>query len=155
MANGRKRQYFNMVSQNKFFIAIIGLVFVVGLWIWWATENPNNERALVKFLSVEQSFKDNQNDRIRLGGLVADKSIKLDDNNYLSCNFDLQEGELILPIHFVGVRPDLFKNGAEVIVEGLYVNGIFEADILQTKCASRFEGDLRDAESYNLEEVSI
>ncbi len=35
------------------------------------------------------------------------------------------------------------------------MNGVFEADILQTKCASRYEGDLRDADSYNLEEVSI
>jgi cytochrome c-type biogenesis protein CcmE len=73
----------------------------------------------------------------------------------MSCNFDLQEGEAILRVHFVGVRPDLFKNGAEVIVEGIYMNGVFEADILQTKCASRYEGDLRDADSYNLEEVSI
>jgi cytochrome c-type biogenesis protein CcmE len=106
-------------------------------------------------LSVQQLFAEEQAERIRLGGLVADESIKLDENNYMSCNFDLQEGEAILRVHFVGVRPDLFKNGAEVIVEGIYMNGVFEADILQTKCASRYEGDLRDADSYNLEEVSI
>jgi cytochrome c-type biogenesis protein CcmE len=124
-------------------------------WIWWASTNPASEQALVKFLSVQQLFAEEQAERIRLGGLVADESIKLDENNYMSCKFDLQEGEAILRVHFVGVRPDLFKNGAEVIVEGIYMNGVFEADILQTKCASRYEGDLRDADSYNLEEVSI
>ena len=144
-----------MNSKNKFYFAISGVVLVVVFWIWWVSTNPASEQALVKFLSVQQLFAEEQAERIRLGGLVADESIKLDENNYMSCNFDLQEGELILPIHFVGVRPDLFKNGAEVIVEGLYLNGIFEADILQTKCASRFEGDLRDAENYNLDEVSI
>ena len=130
---------------------MLGVVF----WIWWASTNPASEQALVKFLSVQQLFAEEQAERIRLGGLVADESIKLDENNYMSCNFDLQEGEAILRVHFVGVRPDLFKNGAEVIVEGIYMNGVFDADILQTKCASRYEGDLRDADSYNLEEVSI
>lgn len=144
-----------MNSKNKFYFAISGLVLVVVFWIWWVSTNPASEQALVKFLSVQQLFAEEQAERIRLGGLVADESIKLDENNYMSCNFDLQEGEAILRVHFVGVRPDLFKNGAEVIVEGIYMNGVFEADILQTKCASRYEGDLRDADSYNLEEVSI
>lgn len=144
-----------MNSKNKFYYAISGVVLVVVFWIWWASTNPASEQALVKFLSVQQLFAEEQAERIRLGGLVADESIKLDENNYMSCNFDLQEGEAILRVHFVGVRPDLFKNGAEVIVEGIYMNGVFEADILQTKCASRYEGDLRNADSYNLEEVSI
>ena len=144
-----------MNSKNKFYYAISGVVLIVVFWIWWASTNPASEQALVKFLSVQQLFAEEQAERIRLGGLVADESIKLDENNYMSCNFDLQEGEAILRVHFVGVRPDLFKNGAEVIVEGIYMNGVFEADILQTKCASRYEGDLRDADSYNLEEVSI
>ena len=144
-----------MNSKNKFYYAISIVVLVVVFWIWWASTNPASEQALVKFLSVQQLFAEEQAERIRLGGLVADESIKLDENNYMSCNFDLQEGEAILRVHFVGVRPDLFKNGAEVIVEGIYMNGVFEADILQTKCASRYEGDLRDADSYNLEEVSI
>ena len=144
-----------MNSKNKFYYAISGVVLVVVFWIWWASTNPASEQALVKFLSVQQLFAEEQAERIRLGGLVADESIKLDENNYMSCNFDLQEGEAILRVHFVGVRPDLFKNGAEVIVEGIYMNCVFEADILQTKCASRYEGDLRDADSYNLEEVSI
>ncbi len=144
-----------MNSKNKFYFAISGVVLVVVCWIWWVSTNPASEQALVKFLSVQQLFSEEQAERIRLGGLVADESIKLDENNYMSCNFDLQEGEAILPVDFVGVRPDLFKNGAEVIVEGIYMNGVFEADILQTKCASKYEGDLRDADSYNLEEVSI
>ena len=50
-------------------------------------------------------------------------------------------------------RPDLFKDGAEVIVTGQYINGTFYADELQTKCASRYEGDLRDENAYNLTEI--
>jgi len=142
-----------MIPKNKFLIAISGVAVVVAFWIWWASVNPDSEQSLVTFLSVQQLLAEEQTERIRLGGLVADESIKLDESNYMSCKFDLQEGVAVLPVHFVGVRPDLFKDGAEVMIEGKYANGIFEADILQTKCASRYEGDLRDADSYNLDEL--
>lgn len=144
-----------MVSKNKFPIAIFGIGVVVALWIWYASTNPNSDQALVTFLSVQELLDDEHSDRVRLGGLVADGSIELNSNNFLSCTFELKEGKAILPVHFTGVRPDLFKDGAEVMVEGKFVNGQFEADILQTKCASRYEGDLRDAESYKLDEISI
>ena len=36
---------------------------------------------------------------------------------------------------------------------GQYLDGIFYADELQTKCASRYEGDLRNENSYNLSEI--
>ena len=40
----------------------------------------------------------------------------------------------------------MFKDGSEVIVEGFYDGQTFYADNLMTKCASRYEGDLRQAE---------
>jgi len=144
-----------MNSKNKFYMAIIGTVFVVAFWIWWASANPVNEKAMITFVSVEELIDDGNSDRVRLGGLVEEGSIQLDENDYLNCQFELKEGNYILPVRYTGVRPDLFKDGAEVIVEGAFSNGVFKADVLQTKCASKYEGDLRDANSYNLEEVSI
>lgn len=144
-----------MESKNKFYFAITGVVLVVIFWIWYASTNPVNEQAMVTFLSVEEMIEDEYSTRVRLGGLVEDGSIQLDKNNYMTCRFELKEGDYLLPVQYTGIRPDLFKDGAEIIVEGVFTNGIFEADILQTKCASKYEGDLRDANSYNLEEVSI
>ena len=51
-------------------------------------------------------------------------------------------------VNFNGTRPDLFKDEAEVIVEGNYINGVFVADQLQTKCASRYEGELKEDPLY-------
>ena len=45
------------------------------------------------------------------------------------------------------------KDGAEVIVSGQYIDGVFFADELQTKCASRYEGDLRNENNYKLTEL--
>lgn len=144
-----------MESKNKFYFAITGVVLVVIFWIWYASTNPVNEQAMVTFLSVEEMIEDEYSTRVRLGGLVEDGSIQLDKNNYMTCRFELKEGDYLLPVQYTGIRPDLFKDGAEIIVEGVFTNGIFEADILQTKCASKYEGDLRNANSYNLEELSI
>ena len=94
-------------------------------------------------------------ERVRIGGIVADSSITLSQSNRLEVFFNIKEGLSILPVRFVGARPDLFKHGAEVIVEGVFSNGSFNADMLQTKCASRYEGDLRNASSYKLDEIEI
>lgn len=144
-----------MESKNKFYFAITGVVLVVIFWIWYASTNPVNEQAMITFLSLEELIEDEYSTRVRLGGLVEDGSIQLDKNNYMTCRFELKEGDYLLPVQYTGIRPDLFKGGAEIIVEGVFTNGIFEADILQTKCASKYEGDLRNANSYNLEEVSL
>ena len=91
--------------------------------------------------------------RTKLGGLVKNGSIEISEANQLDCIFILKEGENELAVNYNKTRPDLFKDGAEVIVTGEYLNGVFYADELQTKCASRYEGDLRNESNYNLEEI--
>ena len=65
----------------------------------------------------------------------------------------LKEGDSELSVRYTKTRPDLFKDGAEVIVSGQLMNGTFYADELQTKCASRYEGDLRNENNYKLTEL--
>ncbi len=132
---------------------ITGVIAVVIFWIGWVSSNPADEKAMATFVSVEKLINDNINRRTKLGGLVKDGSIVISETNYLDCTFILKEGHQELDVKFGRTRPDLFKDGAEVIVTGQYLNGIFYADELQTKCASRYEGDLRDETSYNLTEI--
>ena len=132
---------------------IIGIIGVVIFWIGWVSMNPADEKAMATFVSVDELLEDNITHRTKLGGLVKDGSIVISETNHLDCSFVLKEGDLELNIKYDRTRPDLFKDGAEVIVTGQYVNGVFYADELQTKCASRYEGDLRDENSYNLSEI--
>ena len=75
----------------------------------------------------------------RLGGNVIEGSIKY-SNDMLDISFHLKQGEAILPVtHHSAAVPDLFKDGSQVIVEGTYNKGIFVAENLMTKCASRYE----------------
>ena len=141
------------MKNKKFTLLIIGVVAVTGFWISWVSYNPSDKKAMATFVSVNELMNNNINKRIKLGGLVKDGSIVISETNQLECNFILKEGSSELYVKYGRTRPDLFKDGAEVIVAGQYNNGVFYADELQTKCASRYEGDLRNESSYNLTEV--
>ncbi|MEA1881590.1 MAG: cytochrome c maturation protein CcmE [Candidatus Marinimicrobia bacterium] len=142
-----------MNSNKKFMIMILGVIAVVIFWISWVSSNPADEKAMATFVSVEDLINDNLNQRTKLGGLVKDGSIVISETNHLDCTFILKEGHTELAVKYDRTRPDLFKDGAEVIVTGQYLKGVFYADELQTKCASRYEGDLRNENSYNLTEI--
>ena len=138
----------------KFMVTIGTLIFVSILWIVYITSNPNKSQpGMIRFLSLDKIDSVNETERIRLGGLVKMGSIQVSKNNQLECNFELNQGEKSISVNFNGTRPDLFKDKAEVIVEGNYVDGTFIADQLQTKCASRYEGELKEETSYQMQSI--
>lgn len=66
-------------------------------------------------------------------GLVARPALCL-------ATFTLSGKEKTIPVEYHGVIPDLFKAGGEVVVEGQEnAAGVFESDIMMTKCASKYE----------------
>ena len=136
----------------KFYITLISLFVLSTLWIIYLTFSPKkSEVGLTRFLSIEKIHTVKAAERIRLGGLVKAGSIKISRSNQLECDFELNQGDESVLVNFNGTRPDLFKDEAEVIVEGNYINGVFIADQLQTKCASRYEGELKEGSSYEPE----
>ena len=138
---------------NKIFSLIAGVLTVILFWIGWVSLNPSDKKAMAQFVSVEKLVNNEISSRTKLGGIVKKGSIQISKSNQLDCVFVLKEGSAELAVNYSKTRPDLFKDGAEVIVTGEYRNGIFVADELQTKCASRYESDLRDESNYKLEEL--
>ena len=138
---------------NKIFSLIAGVLTVILFWIGWVSLNPSDKKAMAQFVSVEKLVNKEISSRTKLGGIVKKGSIQISKSNQLDCVFVLKEGSAELAVNYSKTRPDLFKDGAEVIVTGEYRNGIFVADELQTKCASRYEGDLREESNYKLEEL--
>ena len=138
---------------NKIFSLIVGVLSVILFWIGWVSLNPSDKKAMARFVSVENLVNNEISTRTKLGGIVKEGSIEISKSNQLDCFFVLKEGSAELAVNYSKTRPDLFKDGAEVIVTGEYRNGIFVADELQTKCASRYEGDLREESNYKLDEL--
>jgi len=128
-----------MNFQKKFALVVITFGILVAAWI--SVEFDSQE---VPFISVKDLLSKHEQftqERFRLGGHVDDGSIEY-SNNKLTVNFVLRQDEELLPVTYTSAEiPDLFKDGAEVIVEGGYDHGIFQADNLMTKCASRYDAE--------------
>ena len=78
-------------------------------------------------------------ERVRLAGTVAEDGVTLGAGR-LGASFVLKGEARQVPVTYAGVLPDLFKPGGEVVVEGrLDGGGTFKADLLMTKCASKYD----------------
>jgi len=60
----------------------------------------------------------------RLGGLVAMGSVKRQD---MKVNFDVTDNKNKFSIEYVGILPDLFREGQGIITTGSLINGTFVA----------------------------
>jgi cytochrome c-type biogenesis protein CcmE len=70
-------------------------------------------------------------ERFRLGGLVKEGSIERNGQEIL---FTITDTEKDLPVRFVGILPDLFREGQGVIAEGVMESGtLFAADNVLAK----------------------
>lgn len=80
-----------------------------------------------------------KNHSLRLAGRVKQDSIARDLQK-MSLKFTLSGTETELPVHYTGTVPDNFAEDREVVVEGrLDTTGIFQADMLMTKCESKYK----------------
>ena len=129
-----------MKSQRpKFIILIAAAALIVFGWLTIGTEEEEVPYVSIAELQEHQDTWEQQ--RFRLGGLVEAGSIVYSANR-LDVDFVMTQGDKNLPVHYTGLTPDLFQDSVEVIIEGEFRDGVFTADNLMTKCASRYEVEL-------------
>ncbi len=95
----------------------------------------------VYYMEVDQFLSDKQaqSQRVRLHGKVATDDFAAAN---LDAKFRLLGKSSKLSIAYHGVIPDMFQAGRDVVVEGrLDPSGTFKADMLMTKCASKYEAN--------------
>lgn len=84
-----------------------------------------------------------KNHSLRIAGRVKQGSI-VRDLEKVSLNFTLTGSEAELPVQYKGPVPDNFAEDREVVVEGrLDTTGIFHADMLMTKCESKYRAKVK------------
>lgn len=75
---------------------------------------------------------------IRLGGMVADKSI-VHEPDGVTIRFVVEDGAYNTPVIFKGIVPDLFKEKSGVVAEGkLGADGVFVATNILAKHDERY-----------------
>lgn len=75
---------------------------------------------------------------MRLGGMVADKSI-VQEKDGVTIRFIVEDATDKVSVIFTGIAPDLFKEKSGVVAEGkLRADGVFVADNLLAKHDERY-----------------
>src|SRR6185295_9808174 len=70
--------------------------------------------------------------RIRLGGLVKPGTLTRGDN--LAVRFEVTDGNKSVAVTYIGILPDLFREGQGVVTEGaLEAGGTFKAETVLAK----------------------
>ncbi|MBG51087.1 MAG: cytochrome c maturation protein CcmE [Alphaproteobacteria bacterium] len=70
--------------------------------------------------------------RMRLGGLVVEGSIVRGQGTEI--RFDVTDFAATIPVTYVGILPDLFREGQGVVAEGVLLpEGVFSADTVLAK----------------------
>tara|TARA_B100000700_G_scaffold153114_1_gene169957 strand:+ start:172 stop:579 length:408 start_codon:yes stop_codon:yes gene_type:complete len=132
----------NKVSTSIFLIFIV----IVG-WIVYLTNIKQDDSLTMKYYSVQELInKKSDISNIKLGGNIKPNSIEISEDDQLEAFFYVYQNQDSVKVYYYGIRPDLFTDDAEVVVSGSYSNNLITAKELQTKCASRYEGDLKNVE---------
>lgn len=137
------------MSKNKKIIS--GLVLAaVAITIMMFTTMPSAGSKEITISELVENMDDYKGDFITTQGLLKEESIKWNADK-IELNFEIyDENDETIEVFHKGIKPDNFTNEIIVIVAG-FVNedGVFEAEKVQTKCPSKYEGE--DMENYDPE----
>ncbi len=109
-------------------LLVVGVGLFVGLIMMALNENINH------FFSPSEVLdgKAPTGHSFRIGGLVVTGSVKRDTAS-LKINFDLTDGAKDFPVLYVGILPDLFREGQGIVATGKLVNNVFVAEEVLAK----------------------
>ena len=138
----------------------IGAVLVASLLSWYGYTNLQGTASFQYYQSLSEFLAENrelEGRSLRVHGYVANDSIHR-DLKAKKVRFFVQNdpphagiaNDETLEVLFLGLEtPDMFKDGAEVVIEGRVQNhqtgALFLADNLMAKCPSKFEAQAAGA----------
>jgi cytochrome c-type biogenesis protein CcmE len=114
---------------------------IIGTLTWLAVGGINETKTYYKTISEVAAMGDKAyTERLRVGGDVEMNSIVRQGKEV---RFILTQEKLRLPVVYRGTEPlpDTFRDGSQALADGKMLhNGTFEANKIQAKCASKYEG---------------
>ncbi len=117
-------------QKRMLFVAMLvaGVGVFIGLIMMALNENINHFYSPSEIREgkapAERSF--------RIGGLVVTGSVKRHTDS-LKIEFDLTDGAKNFPVIYVGILPDLFREGQGIVATGSLKNNVFVADEVLAK----------------------
>ena len=101
------------------------------------------QSGFVYYLDVDDYVQQQRyhDQRVRLRGTVGENDVQVNPG-LLKARFELVGQAQQLAVNYQGAIPHSFEPGSEVVIEGsLSDGGVFEADVMMTKCASKYQAE--------------
>lgn len=99
------------------------------------------------YLTVDEFLAQHQNETgMRIAGTVVPGSIhRQDDIQKITFEIRGISAQSTMPVSYKGVVPDIFRDGASIVLEGSYnaEKQLFYAITLMTSCPSKYEAKLK------------
>ncbi len=137
------------------------MAVIIGSLVWLGAGGVSDTKTYYKTIpELQKMGKDADDKKLRVGGDVQPGSIR---KMGLETAFILHQGATTLSVLYTGSDPlpDTFKDNANALADGrLGSDGIFRANRIQAKCASKYEakpaqkGASHDAPAQAPEKIS-
>lgn len=125
------------LPQTKFVVIGAGVVLSMAVLVFVGTQGSG----MGYYMTVSE-FLDTPVDAhagMRVNGKVVEGTIVRQPTGE-DVAFEMTDGAATLAVHYRGIIPDTFVDGADVVVEGqLQSDGVFSAHTLLAKCPSKYE----------------
>ena len=132
-----------MKRDGRFLIGLVGVAALVTWLVWTGVSDTMvyymTPSELIERAEAEPAF---HGIGVKVGGQVVSGSYEGSavDLDHRFLVHDMDDPTASFPVHYAGVLPDTFTDEVEVVVEGRFGNdGVFQADLVLTKCGSRYE----------------
>jgi len=122
-----------MKVRQKRLMFIIAGVFGVGVAVWLVLNALNKNVSLYFTPTQVMNNEAPQGRSFRIGGLVEKGSLQREKDG-LSVRFIITDMVKSMPVIYVGILPDLFKEGKGVVAQGkMQADGVMHADEVLAK----------------------
>ncbi len=124
-----------------------GILIIFAVLVWLSREGVQRGKAYYKTVEELVAMGDQAlGTRLRVAGEVVKGSLA--GRGQKGMQFKIAQAGRVLSVVYVSERaiPDTFADGSPVLVEGaLSEEGVFQADQIQAKCASKYEARYQPA----------
>ena len=123
-------------SHLKLIVAVVILTLAVGYLVFSSVQSSSAYYMTIGELNA--AGPDVRDKKVRVVGTLDGDSVQWDARQ-IQLDFVIGDSSGNLPVTYRGAQPDMFRAGAETIVEGKFVDGTLEATGLFLKCPSKYE----------------
>ncbi|ELJ8441319.1 TPA: cytochrome c maturation protein CcmE [Vibrio cholerae] len=99
---------------------LFGLSATIGLIIYALNQNMDLFYTPTELVYGKEGKKPEIGQRLRIGGMVVEDSVKRDPNS-LKVSFDLHDVGPSITVTYDGILPDLFREGQGIVAQGVLV----------------------------------